>query len=116
MQAEQKRLVKAKRPDLAAKIKPVWNRPALGYDIESWETDGTPRHIEVKAARVNGKRLSFFLTENERNISQSLPNYHFYLVLNVNSSRPTVLTVTGVKVVKAYLSPINYRVAFSAGG
>jgi predicted nucleotidyltransferase len=42
-------------------IQPVWHEPKRGYDILSSELDGTPRHIEVKAARKSGHRLAFFL-------------------------------------------------------
>jgi hypothetical protein len=106
--SEQKRLLGLGRPDLAGTVKLVSDQPALGYDIQSFEHDGRPRHIEVKAARQSGRRLVFFMTRNELAQCRALMNYHFYLVLDAGSTHPTVFTVQAADVQADCLAPINY--------
>ena len=45
---ERRRLVRNGRADLARRVRLVSDRPALGYDIRSFELNGLGRHIEVK--------------------------------------------------------------------
>jgi hypothetical protein len=70
--------------------------------------DGTPRHIEVKAARQSGATLAFFLTQNEWRHSRSLPNYRFYLVLNAHSSNPRVVVIESSEVPAECLTAVNF--------
>jgi hypothetical protein len=108
LQSERKRLKKAGHPSPKTAVIPVWNEIGRGYDILSCEIDGTPRYIEVKAAQHSGRRLGFVLTQNEWEKSQALPNYHFYLVINADSSRPIVRVLGGKDVVPGCLAPLNY--------
>lgn len=89
-------------------VAPVWNQPARGYDILSQEPDGSPRHIEVKAARFTGGRLSFFLSANEWRKSRELPNYYFYMVLQARSLAPQVRILRADQLTESCISPINY--------
>ena len=116
LESERKRLraLGCQNPERLAR--PVWHEPARGYDILSQEPDGSPRHIEVKAARSAGGRLSFFLTENERAKARSLPNYHFYLVLNVESTSPAVRVLKAGQVTPDCLSPVTYMAAMGLAG
>jgi hypothetical protein len=113
--SEEKRLRAANRPDLAKQIEDVSKQPARGYDILSFEVDGSPRHIEVKAARQSRNRISFFLSDNERQKSKSLSNYYFYLVFNAASQSPTVEFVHADQVTKDCLMAIDYFVALIRG-
>jgi hypothetical protein len=92
-------------------MKPVSDQPALGYDIQSFEVDGRPRHIEVKATRQSGRRLVFFVTRNELAKCRSLPNYYFYLVVNAQSQNRTVLMLEAGDVRAEWLEPVNYLAA-----
>lgn len=113
LQAERKRL--ARLGILSAKaVKPVWDQPARGFDILSREENGTERLIEVKAARRAGERLSFCLTDYEWRVSQRRRNYHFYLVLNASTVRPTVLMIEASRLRQQYLKPTNYVTSFGA--
>ncbi len=112
LRSERKRLAAAGLPNPNV-VKPVWKEWKRGYDILSCEVSGKPRHIEVKAARKSGRRLSFFLTRHEWRISQMLPNYYFYLVLNASGSNPKVLTLKGSHVRERQLKPISYFAAFA---
>jgi hypothetical protein len=93
-------------PDSA--VSPVWDRPSRGYDILSQELDGSPRHIEVKAAQFSSGRLSFFLSANEWRKSRELPNYYFYMVLDARSLTPNVRVLRADQVTEACISPTNY--------
>ena len=106
--SEQKRLREAGHPSPEEAVRAVWDEPGRGYDILSCELDGTPRYIEVKAARQSGQRLSFFLTENEWIQSRSKSNYCFYLVLKVDSKRPDVRVIESGEVSPDCLAPLNY--------
>lgn len=108
LRSERRRLHKAGHPDPDGAVKAVWNEPGRGFDILSCELDGTPRRIEVKAARRAGQTLSFFVTRNEWKKSRSLSNYFFYLVLRASSARPIVLALASQQVPEESLAATNY--------
>jgi hypothetical protein len=80
-QHERKRLHKAGRSDLAAKIDWVSQKAVgKGYDIKSFEVDGSPRNIEVKA--TIGKGATFFMSANEWKVATKMRNsYWIYRVV-----------------------------------
>lgn len=116
IQSECKRLREAGHPNPEQVVCPVWDEPGRGYDILSCEIDGTPRHIEVKAARQTGNDLSFFLTQNEWSKSRTKPNYCFYLVLKVESKKPEVLIIESGEVSQDCLAPVNYLASIRTPG
>ena len=63
---EKKRLIGLQRPDLAEKVVHVSQvgGDGLGYDILSFDENGEPIHIEVKAT-CHGKDTPFFISANE---------------------------------------------------
>jgi hypothetical protein len=93
LSSEKKRLRKLGRADLAEEVENVGDKPWLGYDICSYEVSGEKRPIEVKAIRSEAGRKTFFLTQNELNTSKNLPNYHLYLVTELQSNQPKILVV-----------------------
>lgn len=80
-------------PDFANKVRSVANNPKLGFDIISFETNGTQKQIEVKAISTNKSNKSFFLTRNELNKSKTYPNYYLYCVSELNSDKPKILRI-----------------------
>lgn len=80
--SEQKRLQKAGRGDLSAKIEWVSQKAVgRGYDIKSFDSDGTPRHIEVKATIGSGR--TFFMSGHEWKVaSRFRKSYWVYRVVN----------------------------------
>jgi hypothetical protein len=115
-QSEQRRLRELGHPNPSQSVRPVWDEPRRGYDILSCERDNSPRHIEVKATRKSGDKLSFYLSRNEWEQSRKKENYWFYLVLNTESSRPEVLMVASKKLSLECLAPVNYLAALRVGG
>jgi len=86
---ERQRLIEADRPDLAVLVNWVSESvgDGLGYDIASFETDGSQRYIEVKTTRY-GKEAPFFLTANELRFSQDHSDKcYLYRVFNFGRSR-----------------------------
>jgi len=90
LEYERKRLVRAKRADLAAMVR--WTSKenvAAGFDISSFEIDGSQRFVEVKASVGAAKR--FMITRNEWRVAQiENDRYWIYLVTNINSN-PEIL-------------------------
>lgn len=80
-QHERKRLHKAGRSDLAEKIDWVSQKAVgKGFDIKSFEVDGSPRNIEVKA--TIGKGSTFFMSANEWNVATKMrSSYWVYRVV-----------------------------------
>jgi hypothetical protein len=115
LKAEQRRLRHAGRSDLAKRVRDVSNKPALGYDLLSFETNGKPRHIEVKTASKSGRHVSFYLSANERRKSKTLKNYYFYLVFDPRKQTPVVIYLKANQVSDQSLTSENYSVNLSLG-
>jgi hypothetical protein len=86
----------------------------LGYDVLSFNEDGSEKHIEVKAVK-NKPILSFrfYISKNEIEIAKADPNYHLYIVFDYLSKTPLIY-----KMENPFLSdtpgvtidPVNYIV------
>ena len=86
LDAERKRLRRSKKPELARRV--AWvsqDSVSEGYDILSFETDGSPRHIEVKA--TSGDGMVFFMSDGEWKAAVALTtSYYVYRVINVTNA------------------------------
>lgn len=69
------RLNLAGREDLASRVKWVSQEDGdgAGYDIRSYEPDGTERFLEVKTT-IGNKWTPFYLSRNERDFAEEAPN------------------------------------------
>ncbi len=114
MDLEIKRLKDADRCDLAAKVKRVsLESDSLGYDILSFDIDGTERFIEVKATSMKVGHANFYLSVNELNMAKELNNYYVYMIYDILSTNPKVWIIgnpfnpqnNDVQIV-----PINFKV------
>ena len=108
---EKKRL--KSHPGLRRKI--AWQSQtsdAIGYDILSFDEDGTPRQIEVKSTtdKVSDK-FSFVMTENERQNALSLPNYWIYRVFDVKNKPIIYMVKNPLKDDLAQIVPVKYQVS-----
>jgi hypothetical protein len=108
--SEQKRLIDAEKPELAKKVKRVSDNPSLGYDIESRDIDGTKMFIEVKAVRSLEDILSFYLSRNEWEKSQSMDNYYFYFVSCSKEQKHDLAFIQGKELLPKYIWPSEYLV------
>lgn len=102
-------------PDLAEKVRSVANIPKLGFDIISFEIDGTQKQIEVKAISTNKSNKSFFLTRNELRKSKEYPNYYLYCVSELSSEKPKILRIKQPNFENENdfkMEPLTYKITF----
>lgn len=110
LELERNRLTKAGKADLAAKV--TWiseeQGDGAGYDIGSFDKDGSPRLIEVKT--TNGPATtSFLVTANEVQISRANPDtYWLYRVYDF-AKAPRIYCVKGPLDDGWTLEPAVYR-------
>lgn len=107
---EQARLRKAGRDTLADKIEWV-SRDAgdhFGFDIRSFETNGSDRLVEVKTTK-RGKESPFFVTRNEVRVSRENGKaFHLYRLFRF-SRGPRLYTVAGALDRSCVLDPTGYE-------
>lgn len=80
LKVERERLLAAGHPELAAQVRhvSVLENDTAGYDILSFDDDGTKRFIEVKTTRGSSDS-DFFISANELVFaSLHAPNYYLY--------------------------------------
>lgn len=88
---EKRRLSESNRKDLAKKVSHVSQKDnGAGYDILSFDDDGTERPIEVKATSAENLERGFYVTANEVDKATSLTNYYLYFVFSATSNHPKV--------------------------
>lgn len=88
---------------------------SYGYDILSFNCDGSPRYIEVKTTTRSSSDFSFEITANEYQTALELgENYYIYIVFNITSLHPKIWPIknpfTNGNIV---VTPIKYRVDLS---
>ena len=102
-------------PDLVKKVRSVANNPKLGFDIISFEIDGTQKQIEVKAISINKSNKSFFLTRNELKKSKEYPNYYLYCLSKLSSEKPKILRIKQPNFENEddfKMEPMTYKIIF----
>lgn len=93
---EQARLSQAGKPNLADRIEhtSVEEGDGAGFDIHSYETDGSDRFIEVKTTK-GGIYTPLYLSRNELRVSKEKnERYHLYRAFQFRKS-PRLFTVAG---------------------
>ena len=114
---EKQRLSQAGKPKLAEQVDHVADRAdGLGYDILSFDEDGTERPIEVKATTALNLQNGFYISANELEKAAELPNYHLYIVFAALSKAPRVFIMKKPDLNSAafVLKPMNYLVTTSS--
>jgi len=107
---ERRRLHNAGLRELSARIE--WTAQArgdgAGYDIHSFNLDGTSRLIEVKTTGL-GKYFPFCVTANEVRCSEARPQeFHLYRVFNFGTDARLYL-LPGPLSRSCQLNPIQFR-------
>ncbi|HBD95710.1 MAG: hypothetical protein UU10_C0005G0004 [Parcubacteria group bacterium GW2011_GWF1_40_6] len=86
----------------------------LGYDVLSFDFDGSEKHIEVKAVRnIPAITFRFFISENEITIARKDKNYHLYIVFDYLSETPFIYKMPNPfanKIPGVTIDPIKYLV------
>ncbi len=88
---EKIRLTESGRLDLSRSVKHVSQTDdRAGYDILSFDEDGSERPIEVKSTTSSTLDRGFYLTANELEKTSQLSNYHIYFVFSALSEAPKI--------------------------
>lgn len=94
LRAEKQFLKKNGRKDLAKLIDQISERDdSVGYDIKSYELNGTEKLIEVKSTLRKIGNSNIFLSANELQVAENKENYYFYIIYEVGSKRPKIWKV-----------------------
>ena len=112
---ERARLIHAGRDRLADTIEhvSVTRGDAAGFDIRSYNDDGSDRFIEVKTTRYN-KYTPFFLTANELQFAQD-HSAHYRLCRPFSFRRqPRLFELPGTPTDFCHIEPTEYRASFVA--
>lgn len=111
--SERARLSTAGRSDLAKKVKWVSQEEGdgAGYDIRSFEVDGTERFYEVKTT-IGHRRTPFFLSRNERDFAEEAPeNFRIFRLYELGKAPRSFLIAPPLES-SLILEPTAYRASF----
>lgn len=116
LEFERKRLHDSGRRDLVRRVE--WTSQirgdGAGYDVESFNPDGTPRLIEVKTTGL-GKYFPFNVTINEVRCSQARAReFHLYRVFHFGPDARLYM-LPGELSKSCHLDPTQYRAFVQAG-
>jgi hypothetical protein len=107
------RLITAERMDLAKRVE--WTSDVhgdgAGYDIRSFEADGSDRLIEVKATK-GGATTDFFLTRTEKEVSMERPDAWRLYRLHTLAAKPRLFVLAPPLEDSVRLSAEAWRASF----
>lgn len=106
---ERARLIHSGKESLSEKIDQVSATvgPTAGYDIRSYNVDGTDRFIEAKTTKY-GKSTPFFVTPNELEFSSKNARHYFLYRVFKFRAKPGVFTLPGHLEKQCLLMPSQY--------
>lgn len=111
---EKARLLQAKRPDLANNVRWISEEDGdgAGYDIESFDIDGSPRLLEVKT--TNGwERTPFHISRNELAVADARRDCWVLFRLFEFVRRPKAFELRPPLESHVKLSPTSFAASFS---
>ena len=106
---EKARLIRAGKEQLSERIEQVSVTvgPSAGFDIRSFEENGTDRFIEAKTTKY-GKHTPFFITSNELEFSKKNSNSYFLYRIFGFRAAPRVFALHGYLQDQCILKPFQY--------
>jgi hypothetical protein len=118
LEYERARLIGLGLTDLSEKIihTSVIEGDGAGYDIQSFNEEGSPRYIEVKATR-GSLNTDFYMSPNEIKFAkQHSANFVLYRVFDMHKKNgdPKFYSIKG-DIMKHYeATPVNYRMSYKS--
>ncbi|EMS80262.1 DUF3883 domain-containing protein [Desulfotignum phosphitoxidans] len=106
---ERARLIHAGKGFLSERVEQisVTKGPSAGFDILSFEKNGTDRYIEAKTTKY-GKNTPFFITPNELTFSQkNASRYHLYRIFKFRET-PRLFSLQGYLEDHCVLNPSQF--------
>lgn len=117
LRAEKQFLEKNGKFELAEKVDHIAERDdKAGFDVLSYELDGTEKLIEVKATLRKVGASKIFLSANELKISEESENYYFYIIYETGSKRPKIWRIKAKKLISdknIIKEPVLYQLNLS---
>lgn len=113
LEIEHRRLWEAGQRSLAERVEHVSHTrgDGLGFDIQSFEVDGTDRFIEVKTTRLS-RYTPFFASANEVRRSTELHGrYWLYRIFEFDTERRQLFMLAGPIAEHCDLDAVSYRAA-----
>lgn len=113
VQFERWRLIELGAGQLADRVEHVSETrgDGLGYDVLSFESDGTERFIEVKTTAF-GERTPFFVSANEMRFARTEPErFRLYRLFDFRAA-PRLFELPGPIEQHCMLDPTTYRASF----
>lgn len=113
VELERARLHKAGEAALSKRVEQVSETKGdgLGFDVLSFNKDGTERFIEVKTTTF-GKEVPFYVTSNELSLSRERPKeFHLYRLFEFRDN-PKMFSLSGPISDFCRLDPVAYRASF----
>ena len=110
---ERWRLVECGQASLAGRVEHVSKTKGdgLGFDVLSFNLDGSERLVEVKTTTF-GRDTPFFVSKNEVSRSmQSKDTFHLYRLFEFRR-RPRLFDLSGSLEQNCFLDPVTYRATF----
>jgi hypothetical protein len=106
---ERARLIRAGKEALADRIEQVSATvgPAAGFDIRSFEKNGSDRFIEAKTTKY-GKNTPFFVTPNELRFSKKNASHYFLYRIFKFRGDPRMFALQGHLEERCMLEPSQY--------
>lgn len=116
---EKKYLVNMGRKEHAEKVDWVAKEDdSCGYDILSYEEDGSKKHIEVKSTNQSPQAITnFIISSNQYQKAKNLNNYYFYIVFNAKSETPKIWKIKDPLKFEdkgLSLTPLSFRVTINS--
>ncbi len=91
------------------------NNDALGYDIDSFDENKKPLHIEVKTSNANSNNImEFYISDNEVQRMSDDNSFCIYYVYGISNKRPKCHIVNKEILLKnkeIYFKPIVYKIS-----
>lgn len=118
LKAERNYLIKNGKPNLGELVEYMAEKDdSVGYDIKSYNLDGTERLIEVKSTTHRVGTNNIYMSANELDVATKNSNYYFYVVYEADSKMPKIWRVKGTDLLndeKIIKEPIAYRLRINA--
>ena len=117
MIAEKNHLIDVGKEELAQKVEQVSKKDdSLGYDVLSFEEDGSEKYIEVKSTKSKTGTANFLISDNQIRKSKSKDNFYVYVVFEANQKNPKIWKLKkpfDQPENKVKITPVSYRVVIN---
>lgn len=106
---EKARLIHAGKESLADRVEQISMTigPTAGFDVLSFEADGSDRFIEAKTTKY-GKNTPFFVTPNELRFSENNQSRYFLYRVFKYRTEPKLFTLNGFLSDNCNLKPSQF--------